>query len=260
MGRVFAFSRRSFVAAMACGVALLASGWREAAAGPITFTITTSSVTDLDISAFVTVSPDLTQATVDTTGLNGLLGTLGSAYQFTNLGGNSNYTGTAVAGTLNMSGLVTSLGTGDTTLIITETQDGFGAPTGPSGELNTTVTGNFNLAGAGNSQSVNSMYGGGTSVTAGPADFSSTKTTPDSFNQAIGATIASFTTPYSLTNTISFTIPTAGATDTFTVNTQVTTVAVPEPVGVVSLSVGLPLALLAAAWKRRRGQAEAHAA
>lgn len=256
LGSVFSFGRRALIAGAVSAAAVFACGAREAAAGPITLTITVGATT-FDVAAFTSGGTDTNYGTVDVVALNNFLATsVGSAYQFSSLGAQSNNTGTMDVGTLDLSGGikldVTGTGNSDITpLTITATQDGFLLPTGTTGTLASSSTGNFNGAGPGNSHTASSAYN---ALSTGGYDVTSVTANPDSQGNQASLPIGNYVTPYGLTNTITFNLTTDQATDAFGVSTRVSASgpAVPEPVSIVSLAFGLPLPVLAFALRKRR--------
>jgi hypothetical protein len=255
MRQMFSFGRRGFLAGAALAVAVFAWGGPDASAEIISMTITTSGGT-IDVAAFVTGGADSRNfGTVDLASLNAALAGLGSSYAFTDLGGTSNWSGGASGGFLQLSGGIVNVRAGDTFLKIDESEDGFILPTGLTGTLNSSSTGNYANAGAGNSHDASSSYNATT--IAGPYTLASTQGGVDPTTGTASAIIPAFTTPYTLGNSITFSLSKLLAFDGFSVNARA--VAVPEPASVLTLSLGLPISFLAIAW-RRRTRAQAHAA
>lgn len=252
MRRVASFCRCSLLMGVACGLAMFADGNRAARAETISITIVANGFT-IPIDPLTTGGTPKFYGNVDLATLNTLLAADGSAYQFSALGGSSNWSGAASGGTLTLNGgLSIPAGmTGSTSLSITETESGFIIPSGPSGTLASSSTGNFNDAGPGNSHSASSQFNAlpptSTYLVA------SKSTGPDFEGAGASIPLASFATPFTLTNTISFSLTPNSATtptDGFSVTAKAT--AIPEPASVVTMLIGLPLPLVGLAWLRRR--------
>jgi len=234
-------------------------GGGESRAESITMTIVANGVTIPVDPLILSGADSQNYGTVDLTTLNSLLIGAGSAYQFSALGGSSNWSGAPDGGVLNLSGgiFIPKGATGNTDLTITESEDGFISPSGPTGSLVSGSTGNFAAAGPGNSHDASSSYTGLGTVTAGPYAVTSTKIGSDPETGGATAGIPTFVTPYSLQNFISFHLTpsaTNSPTDGFSVNATVTAnPAVPEPTSIITMALGLPFPLvLYLAWLRRR--------
>ena len=250
MRKVASFCRWSLLMGVACGLAVLPIGSSAAHAEAISMTIMLGNGDTIPVDPLILSGASPTNyGTVDLTTLNGVLAADGSAYSFSALGGSSNWSGAASGGSLTLSGGI-SLSTpgGVTGLTITETESGFITPSGPSGTLASSSTGNFNGAGPGNSHSASSQFNALPPIPA--YTVASTISGPDHEGAGASAPITSFSTPYTLTNTISFALSTNGATDSFGVTSSAT--AIPEPASVVMMLIGLPLPLVGLAWLRRR--------
>jgi len=262
MSRWLRFCRGGLVMGVVCSLAMLAFEGREARAG-IVITMSINGGAPIDLAPFVTpLATDPGQlnnyGTVDLTGLNTLLAGAGSAYQFSALGGSSNWAGAPSGGSLALTGgiLIPAGVGGSTVLTLTETESGFTSPSGPSGALSSSSTGNFSDAGPGNSHDANSSFN---AVTTPTYTVASTKTGTDPETGASSAGIPAFVTPYTLNNFISFHLTPSGSstpTDSFGVAASVT--AVPEPASVVTMLIGLPLSLVGLARLcRHRARAKA---
>jgi hypothetical protein len=257
MRKAVSFSRTGFLIGVACGLAVLAVANPAARAESITISIVANGFTIPVDPLILSGATSQNYGTVDLTTLNSILTTDGSAYQFSALGGNSNWSGSPSGGTLNLFGGISIPvgGTGSTSLTITETESGFISPSGPSGTLSSSSTGNYNSASPGDSHSANSSFNAITTptyvVATGPLSPG-----PDPETGSASAAIPSFVTPYTLTNSISFSLaPSASGSpsDGFGVNAKVVAAAVvPEPASVVTMMLGMPLPLLYVAWLRRR--------
>ena len=142
---------------------------------------------------------------IDVAVLNATLENLGSAYQFAGIGGSSNWSGAPTGGTLSLSGgiYLPKGATGSRDLTITESEGGFNSPGGFSGTLASSSTGNFNDAGVGNFHSVDSMVN---TITTPTYVIASKNTGPDPEGGSASASIPVLTLPYSLTNSISFSL------------------------------------------------------
>jgi len=216
-------------------------------------------------AALVTGSPnpaDLSKnVTVDVNALNPILAAAGSAYQFSSLGAVSDFPGmnNSMGGFLALNGQVfTPAGgtTGDLGLKITVHEDGFTAPTGPSGTLLSTTTGNFGQAPGGSHTSFSTFSTTipALTVSTSPITLSTvTGTEPKAGMNTVG--VAPVSTLYTLTDTITLALPHSGAgsltqpTDSFGV--QATITAVPEPASIVLLVTGMPLPLVVMGLFRR---------
>lgn len=251
MKKFGSFSRWTLLMGVACGLAVLPVANRAARAESISISIVANGTTiDVDPLILSGATPTF-YGTVDLVSLNSALVSAGSAYQFSALGGSSNWSGASTGGTLTLSGGISiAAGTvGNTSLSITETESGFINPSGPSGTLLSSSTGNFNDAGPGNSHTANSSFNGITT----PSYLVASKITgPDPEGGSASAAITSFSTPYTLTNSISFSLTpsSSGPSDSFGVTAKAT--AIPEPASVVTMLIGLPLPLVGLAWLRRR--------
>jgi hypothetical protein len=234
-------------------------GGRESRAEMITITVVANGVTIPVDPLIISGATSQDYGTVDLTTLNALLSGAGSAYQFSALGGNSNWSGDPSGGTLNLSGgiFIPAGGSGSTSLTITESEDGFISPSGATGTLTSSSTGNYNDAGPGNSHDANSSWNKITTPTYTVASLTG-GTDPEKGSSS--AAIPAFVDPYKLTNFISFSlVPTANTqpTDDFGVNAKVVASGtIPEPPSVVMMTLGMPL-LLCVAWLLRRPRAVA---
>ena len=136
-------------------------------------------------------------------------------------------------------------------MTVTETTSGFISPGGPSvGTLASSASATFNDAGTGNSQMTYSTFN--TTSTSPLTLASSSSTGPNSPDPGPPQTApVTFTTPYSLSNTIVLGLSTHGADVTFGVSAKATS-AIPEPASILTMMIGLPLPLVGIAWLRRK--------
>lgn len=249
MRKIASFSRWSLVMWAACGLAMSLVADRTARAESISITITGPGFS-IPVDALITGGATPTfYGNVDITTLNTLLSTDGSSLQFSALGGSSNWSGATSGGILSLTGGISNVfgSSGTNSLTITETEMGFNTPIGSSGALFSSSTGNYNNAGPGNFHTADSSFN---AVTTPSYTLSSTISGPDPTTGSAMAPIPSFSTPYTLVNTIHFKLPTLGADDSFGVTAKAT--AIPEPASVVTMLIGLPLPLVGLAWLRRR--------
>jgi hypothetical protein len=247
--------RRRLILGLAGGLMMFLLGQGESRAG-IVITMTVDALPPVNLIAFTTpLATDPGQlnnyGTVDLTAINTFLSGANSAYTFTSLGGSSNFSGAPVGGSLSLTGglTLTSPG-GSTSLVLNETETGFTSPVGPFGTLASTSQGNFSFAGPPNAHGALSSFNG-LSTQLYTVASTIPGVGPDHEQNGITAHIPSFITPYSLTNTIEFSlVPGAAApTDNFNVVAGVT--AIPEPASVVMMLLGLPCPLVCLAWVRR---------
>jgi hypothetical protein len=195
-------------------------------------------------------SDDYTVPATGITAINAYLSANGSRYIFDDLGGGSNFSTATSQGILNVSGTIESISSGNGGLLLTETESGFTAPTGPTGTLTSSSTANLtNQATSG--QTATSIYSnaGPPAVTATAGPYSVPPT-----GGSASAPVTPVATLYTLTNTASFTLK-AGTTTTpvsdgFSVTATVT--AVPEPASLVMMLTGIPIPLVIVGMLRRR--------
>lgn len=192
--------------------------------------------------------------------LNAALAAAGYAYQFTALGGGSNWSGDPSQGNLTLSGgVVIPKGAGGfTTMTITETEDNFTDPHGPTGTLKSSSTGNFTNQVAGAGHDASSAF----NATSTPT-YSVLATTaggapgPDPEGNSASVGVAPVPTLYTLTNTITFSLTpsgTADVSDSFGVTATITS-AVPEPASLIMVLSGMPVPLMLIHLMRRRAAA-----
>ena len=257
MRKAASFSRWGLLMGVACGLAMLQVANRAARAETISISIVANGFT-IDVDTLATGGTSTNYGTVDIVTLNTILAGDGSAYQFSALGGSSNWSGASTGGILSLTGEISIPAgiTGSTSLVISETEKGFNTPSGFAGTLLSSSTGNYNDAGPGNSHSADSAFNL-PAITTPTYKIASTNTGPDPHTGSASAPIPSFTTPYSLSNFISFSLTpnsSLSPVDSFGVTAKVT--AIPEPASVVTMLIGLPLPLVGLAWLRRRRTVE----
>jgi len=221
----------------------------QAQAGPISLSVDLNGVV---IFTATSVAPD--QAVTVAPGvINAALAAHGSAYRFTGLSAQSNYTGAAI-GSLQTTFQLNTGGTGTTAAVLSidTTQSGFLSPTGPGGTLISTAGGSYNTANG--ALSYTSDFQGANSPTlvfpiAGTDSFSNTTGT---------IPIGTIPSGYQLSN--HFLISLAQAPNVFLGSTGgvvVTASAVPEPASIVTLLTGMPLPLVVVLGLIRRRRSAA---
>jgi hypothetical protein len=201
--------------------------------GVVIFTAT-SSPPDQSVSAVLTA-------------VNAALGSHGSAYRFTALSAQSNFTG-AADGSLQTTFQLNTSGAGTTAAVLSidTVQSGFLSPTGPEGVAVSTAGGSYNTASG--SLSYTSDYQGANTPT---LVFPVSDT--NSYSGTTGAIpIGTIPTGYQLSN--HFLISLAKGPSVFLGGTGgiVVTSAVPEPASMVMLLTGLPVPLVFMGLLRRR--------
>jgi len=203
-----------------------------------------------------------TTYSVDAPGLaaiNAFLTTNGSEYQFVGLGGSSNFPGNSTQGNLVATGEIhSSVGGGaDAVLKLTETEADFTAPTGLSGTLLSSSTGNFTNQPAGGGHTASSAFNA-TSTPTYSVLSSGTPVNGEAGAASVG--VSPVSTLYTLTNVATFGLATAttnDVVDSFGVTATITAQAVPEPVSLVTMLTGIPLPLVVLGLLRRRRLARA---
>jgi len=200
---------------------------------------------------------------VDAPGLaavNAFLTTNGSEYQFVSLGGSSNFPGNSTQGNLVVTGEIHSAvgGGADAVLKLTETEADFTSPTGPTGTLMSSSTGNFTNQPAGKGHTASSAF----NATSTPTYSVLSSGVPVNGESGAGSVgIAPVSTLYTLTNVATFGLSPAGATndivDSFGVTATITAQVVPEPASLVTMLMGIPLPLVVLGLLRRRRLARA---
>lgn len=241
-----------------CG--LLASEARAAAT--ISMTITLGNGDTIDVDTFRTGGSATDYGVVNLALLNSTLASDGSAYTFTAFGGGSNNAGTSTQGQLTMTGGIEILSTNtntDTALTINETEGSFTAPSGKTGTLQSASSATFANQAAGPGQTATSDYN---TITTSPYSVNSkgVNDTSGEGNQT-STSIPAWVTPYSLSNSLSFSlVPQTGldVTDQYGLTATVNTLAiaaVPEPSSVVLVLSSMPVGIGLAGYLRRRQRA-----
>jgi len=219
----------------------------------ISMTITTTAGS-LPVDIFAT--PGATTYNVDAVGLfaiNSVLAAEGSEYQFFSLGGSSNFPGNAIQGNLVLTGEIHSVvgGGPDAFLQISESESGFTNPSGGAGTLMSASTGNFTNQTLGLGHTASSLL----NLTSTPTYSvlsSGAIVNPEGATGSVAVT--GITTPYTLTNVITFGLSPAGANDVIdSFGVTATISAVPEPGSLILLSMSaVPLVIILGEMKRRR--------
>jgi len=229
-----------------------------ARAETISMTISLGGGPSFLVDAVATVGA--TTYVVDAAGIaaiNGFLTTNGSEYRFVSLGGSSNFPGNALQGNLVATGEIHSaVGAGaNAVLKLTETESGFTSPTGPVGSLLSSSTGNFTNQPAGKGHTASSAF----NATSTPTySVLSSGVAVNGQAGAGSAAIAPVSTLYTLTNVLTFGLDHAGSVNDIVDSFGVTaTIAVPEPVSLVTMLLGIPLPVIVLGLLRRRRLARA---
>jgi len=217
----------------------------QANAGSITMFIDLDGV---NISGpFTSSSPDQT-LTVPVAAVNAALAAHGSAYRFTTLGAQSNYTGLSTGGSLQTNFQVNTSGTGTTAqvLSIDTTQSGFLLPTGPGGMVVSTAGGSFNTA-TGSVSYTSDYQGANTPTLVFPVSGT------NSYKGTTGGIpVGSVPSSYELSNHFLISIAKTSSSLLGGTGGVVLTAAVPEPTSVVLFMTSLPLGLIGMVHYRRR--------
>jgi hypothetical protein len=225
----------------------------------IAVTLANGSINLVLVDTFTTGGTSTNYGTVNLTTLNAAMTAAGSHYQFSALGGTSNWSGAASGGTLSLTGTI-FLPAGATPdpnpVNIFENEFGFTIPSSGSGTLFSSSGATFTGAA---STSSNGVFGGFNAITFTPRY----AVTPSSTTGSQSTTIASFTTPYGLNNGIGISLTGSTAspqgasgvpqvTDAFSATATLKGPAssVPEPAGWVLVLSGLSL-LGIARWRCR---------
>jgi len=251
-------------------VGLLATSGARAETISMTISLGGGFSSSIDFFAVATA----TGYTVDAGGLtsiNALLLAHGSEYQFgsllpapstTSLGGSSNFPGNTVQGQLVLTGEIHSVAGGgsDTVLKITETEADFTAPTGATGTLMSSSTGNFTNQPALGGHTASSAF----NATSTPTYSVLSSGPPVNGEAGAGSVgVAPVSTLYTLTNVITFGLShiTTGndIVDSFGVTATISASTVPEPASLVTMLTGIPLPLVVLGLLRRRRLARASA-
>ena len=247
------FGRSALVLGLLCGLATFAFDGRKCSADTISMTIVANGTTIPVDPLIISGASSTIYGTVDLAKLNSELTAAGSAYQFSALGGSSNFSGSSTGGLLMLNGgiFIPTGGSGSTSLSITETQSGFASPNGPTGSLASSSTANFNAAGPGNSHLASSSFN---NVSTPSYKLASTLPGPDPELGSGSAGLTMLSTPYTLTNGISFSLTPSGSSspqDGFSVASFVSDAVVsPEPTSIAVMLSGAPALILV--YRRRR--------
>jgi len=197
-------------------------------------------------------------AGADLAGLNALLAASGSEYQFVTLGGSSNFPGTASQGNLVLTGEIHSVVGGGpfASLTVVETETGFTSPGPGPGMLMSSSTGNFTNQPAGGGHTASSDLSGTPTPTYAVLS-SDVAVNPEGGVAAIGVAIP---IPYTMTNTITFSLSPATVhdiVDSFGVTATVALAPIPEPSSWVMFLTGVPLPVVLVGLLRRHRRAAA---
>jgi len=240
------------VAALMC----LPAGQARAEAITMSISVNGGALTDLATFGGVGTSGGYTMNDAAITALNGFLTTNGSQYQFstsgaTVLGGTSNFPG-STEGQLTMSGTLLSVQAGSALLTIVESESAFTSPTGPSGTLVSSSTGNFNHQPAGGGHTIFSSFNSTDTPTYLVSSLNSGNNQGTGGSASVG--LSSVPTLYTLSNTITFGLgqgtPTLPVEDGFHAIATVT--AISEPTSLVMMLTGMPVPLILLGILRRR--------
>ncbi len=185
--------------------------------------------------------------------MNIALAAHGSAYEFTGLRAQSNYSGTSI-GSLQTTFQLNTSGTGTTAAVLSidTVQGGFLSPTGTGGTLVSTAGGSYNTASG--SLSYTSDYQGANSPT-----LAFTVAGTNAYSATTGSVpIGTVPTGFELSN--HFLINLNQAPNTFlggVGGVQVNAVTVPEPASIVTMMTGISLPLVAVFGLIRRRRSAA---
>jgi hypothetical protein len=201
-----------------------------------------------------------------------LLAAAGSEYQFgtaagntTTLGGSSNFglPSSATQGFLSVTGELHSLGTGtgaDKVLTLTETESAWTSPTGTSGTLKSSESGNFTNQTAGGGTESYSMFNA--TKTPSYTDLSTgTSPNPGVNTGPTSVGVAPVSTMFTLANVVTWGITSPGLdkpgpggdiTNGFSQSATIVAATIPEPASLVTMLTGIPLPLAVLGLLRRR--------
>jgi hypothetical protein len=218
----------AFGTAVASAAALMSLPAGQAQAEVITMSIEVGAGPVVDLATFggIGTANGYVMNGAAIAALNAVLGTAGSQYQFTAIGGTSNFPGSDAPfrGQLTLDGVLFTVGTGVPSLTISETEDGFTLP--PPYSLTSSSTAFFVLQPSGGGHTASSSFNGASTPT-----YSVLSDGIGSNAQANMATLDDLSpvTPYTVSNTIIFGL-TPGTnrfpiTDEFSVSGTV----IPEP-------------------------------
>jgi len=205
----------------------------QANAGSITITV---DLNGAPLLSFSSVPPDQS-VNFPLVAINSALTGAGSAYQFTGLSAQSNYTGSAI-GSLQTTFQLNTSGAGTTAAVLSidTVQSGFLSPLGPGGVAVSTAGGSYNTA-SGSLSYTSDYQGANTPTLVFPVSGT------NSYSATTGAIpIGAIPTGYQLSN--HFLISLATGPDVFLGGTGgIVVSAVPEPSSIVTMLMGMPLPL-----------------
>jgi len=198
------------------------------------------------------VSPDQNVAAI-LIQVNAALVANGSAYQFTGLNAQSNFSGGSIGSLQTTFQLNTSNSAGTTAAVLSidTTQSGFLAPVGPNGVLTSTAGGSYNTA-SGSLSFTGNFQGGNSPTVVFPVSGT------DSYSGTNMVGVGSVPSGYELSN--HFLISLSKGPNVFLGGTGGVTVAaaaVPEPSSVVTMMMGMPMSLAFMGLLRLRRKAKA---
>jgi hypothetical protein len=206
----------------------------QANAGSISLSVDLNGVV---IFTATSIAPDQSVSAA-LAGVNSALAAHGSAYRFTGLSAQSNYTGSAV-GSLQTTFQLNTSGSGTTSdvLSIDTTQSGFLSPTGADGKALSTVGGSYNTA-SGSLSYTSDYQGANTPTLVFPVSGS------DSFSGTTGLLpIGTVPSGYQLSNHFLISLTKGPSVFLGSTGGIVVSAAVPEPSSVVTMLMGMPLPL-----------------
>jgi hypothetical protein len=227
--------------------ALLGLMGNQAHAGPLTLSVDLNGVSIFSVSS---VAPDQS-VTAIVLAVNTALTANGSAYQFTALGAQSNFTGDAT-GSLQTTFQLNTSGDGTTAAVLSidTTQSGFLSPVGPGGTLTSMAGGSF-ISASGSLSYTSNFQGANSPTLVFPVSGT------NSYSDNTGSIpIGAIPSGYQLSN--HFLINLSKGAHSFLGGTgQVEVSAIPEPASLVILLTGIPvpMALLGLLRLRRKAQA-----
>jgi hypothetical protein len=206
----------------------------QANAGSISLSVDLNGVV---IFTATSSAPD-TSVAASLTAVNTALGAHGSAYRFTGLNAQSNYTGSSI-GSLQTTFQLNTSGAGTTAAVLSidTNQSGFLSPVGDDGKAVSTAGGSYNTA-AGSLSYTSDYQGANTPTLVFPVSDT------NSYSGTTGIIpIGTVPSGYSLSN--HFLISLTKSPETFLGGTGgiVVSAAVPEPSSIVTMLMGMPLPL-----------------
>ena len=217
----------AFGTAVASAAALMSLPAGQAQAEVITMSVAVEAGPVLDLATFggVGTANGYVMDSGAILNLNAFLANFGSQYQFTAIGGTSNFPGSSAPfrGQLTLDGALTSTGTGPA-LTISETEAGFTAP--PPYSLTSSSTGFFVNQPSGGGHTASSSFNGASTPT-----YSVLSDGIGANSQVNMATLDDLSpvTPYTLSNTIIFGLAPGTTTSPVTDEFSVSGTVVPEP-------------------------------